>query len=623
MFYGAGTTENHVHEIGHVGWLTHAGPRFGAANNQAGANFRPTYLSRINYRFGIPSASNWATYWTSLTFSDGDWLFPVSSADGLPEISPIGGADLGVLAVGNPSENVRTNPAGDDMDWDRSGNFNAGGARPFIGQISLTPAGRLSRMHSPRTAQRAVRGVDMAIVNDVLISADTQDIGYARLAGDSDENCERYPILDWRTLEMSSGYEPCFDWDHGELLLEDDGTPIHAESISVARAVLDGTQRLLVVTTSAVDGSTWTEVAVESTPTSLDMSIKSTGTFAPGITLSLDPDDEPELVTLPSGGVVAIFRNAATGALLQSYHAPSLTAAWATPTAFLVDGTPPTYDVVPAATSTDGETYAVGSSGATSTVLRLTSATGGQWVTVESVPASGTPGRDPRGRLELVAAPQVFDPGVTELYMFGRGTVDDDQDLVTFRYTDVSALGTSSWSASQVYWNSKWPPTGAFRVAAIWDDRASVSPETRDLRLLHYTDATCTNDDVCESAFGDGVSCIDKLCEDGTDALLGALRFHPFARGSDPTFYTDYDDWAMMWWGFCEHSQQAETQGWVPSTTDTYRPLPYTGDRRCGPAPWFPEPTPSGMYFLVPAPDDSERTTNPDLYAPSEFVCEL
>jgi hypothetical protein len=271
----------------------------------------------------------------------------------------------------------------------------------------------------------------------------------------------------------------------------------------------------------------------------------------------------------------------------------------------------------------EGQTYAVGTSGATSTVLRLTSPTGGQWVTVESMPASTTPGRDPRGRLELVAAPAVLDPGATELIVFGRTTSIPKADIVSFRSTQLADLGTSSWSASQLYWNGDWPPTGAFRVAAVWDDRASVSPETRDLRLLHYTDATCKIDGDCEADFGGGAVCMDGRCQEGPGERLGALRFHPFARGSDPTFYTDYDDWAMMWWGFCEHSQQAETQGWVPSTTDTYRPLPYTGDRRCGPAPWFPEPTPSGMYFLVPAPDDSERTTNPDLYAPSEFVCEL
>lgn len=147
--------------------------------------------------------------------------------------------------------------------------------------------------------------------------------------------------------------------------------------------------------------------------------------------------------------------------------------------------------------------------------------------------------------------------------------------------------------------------------------------------MLQYIDTAYWSDADCEGPFDGDVHCnTNNRCEGMPGEVVGELSFHPFARGSDPTFYGDYDDWAMMRWGFCEHSQWAEAStvamgGLVPTGTGPHRPLAYTGDARCGPPPLFVEPTPPGVGFVLSAPDDSERTTNPGLYAPSEYLCDL
>lgn len=622
--YGANGASDHIHEIGHLGRLDHGGPQGTASERYGGANFRPNYPSRINYRyqnagFQVFSGSAFGL----ISYSNGGWR-PLSS-DAADEVCPISadlsrmtlGGGVGAEAVGEfvslpstPPMNPACPPSS-DVDWNRDAFLST--TPRHMETHRLIASQRMARWWQLFT-ERAVPSAPEVVtlhVDRVLMVAYPRRIpgGYELVfRADSRNECSRFPI--------DRTYRPCVILSGFEQQFLEDGRPLLARTLAISPAVIhpSGIEGAVLVYPSDDGVLHWGTLNISADPVLGARVLHTPRGVVPGPRVSPTQDArEIELHRTADGSVMLFFRDASSN-VLQTVL-PFGSTGWSpvvpavTETNAVLRG-----GVAPGITRIGSEVFMAHQppSGGNIIVRRMVRAVPleqSTWQQVGAIPASLG-----QGRIQLVAAPSLDPPHDLQLHAFFR---DSTQTVLWSR----SGIGDSTvWEAPIIFNRfTIGGEVGVFGVGAALDARPSnLGFAGEGIRMVRFIPQPCREPTNAPNAFCDASSGFYRDSETGDP--IGSLVFVPFAQGVEPGTYADYDDWLAFDWGFCESVSLAGALD-APAGTDDYVRIPYREFPRCGVLPAFAEPT-AGAPVNSPAPI-TDRETSPGRYSPpGVIVCD-
>ncbi|MFT5352886.1 MAG: hypothetical protein ACI9KE_000083 [Polyangiales bacterium] len=645
--YYARNTTSHVHEIGHMLGLNHGGPYGTSAEEDNGANNRPSYPSRINYRFqGVVS--------NGLAFSSGAIEGAVSSRSA-NENTPFGGTHpdvVGALRQGSPTVDVwPVVPEGDpppqvnvpggefneDVDW--NGN-NVIDMNPTIwGRYRDLENGRNAResagkSHDDWDLNTSIYGshMDAAIIDDFLVFAyvdyhhELGLPGTVFLKWNRDGVCNIVP-----TLSGSS-------WSYGSCIDLGDAVPtgLSADAVSVASTRIPasggGTAAGMALVYRVGTQLRWQTYRVQAGGGgSVNATLHLGGVF-PGYTTNNTQVDAtlvevPQSASNPHGGVLMIYQD--SNSVLRQRFLPSGSNTWtgsAQVQTSLSSGTHYSYGDVGAVAYGDKVYLAARHSSVTG--IRIYSVPAGAgvnttWTYETTVPSTQGVGTD----IELAVAPAP--PGTTapEFFVMYR---DNDNVLLETR---AELPNFTNWTDP----DSKALETGERSesgVALVYDDRSAGRAGLRAYRNLHRRcdDAPLGVPTACNTTGYAPGRPTDLTCTGGTFCYSASLDFagaarpshitqSPFAEGHNPTLYCDYNDNAQMAWAMCQYLTRRD----APTGTSDFVVTPYDSSVRCVMPPRHPEPQSNGTCgpLASTSVDESDRTNNPGAYIPpdEEVIC--
>lgn len=615
--YGAGSSDTHVHELGHLLGIEHGGPWNSAVENTAGwhgGNYRPFYPSTMNYRFGGYGQGSSPGDWEDLTFSFGAWDQQLN-ARVTPEVSPAAGEDLLVLANTNRQDWRETLSLSRlNVDWNQDGSATG---ISFQGVYRDTPGGRSGRGRELHLGPEAYGShADAAVANGVLVHAyATYASGLPQVyfKGDSDGACSLLPTTP--SPSDVPRYEQCVEF----------GIPydasVEAEAVAISPEVLPGgsSDGLVMVTRNGARLSTH----------EVDVTPNSTSVYGAGFSVSSGKlqlswpkaAGDPVLVRAPHGGTLLVYHGS-SGDLQQAYlpsgFAPSN--GWSGPGTSLLStgatfGDPGT---TPGLVVYQGDVYMAASKWGALRLYRWDSS--GPELTRAWTDLGAIPGGSAGLKPELYASPAPTGEVDPELHVvFGRIPVGQPPRLEYVRTSDLN-----NWSDRALFfdWPLTWTNYALHPLAAVYDDRVNVVP---GVRAFNDRTRTCSVDSDCFSGLfsqaPNDTECISGVCaaqdQGGQWQQLSEVDFYPFATGLNPTEYCDYDDWKGIEWGLC---------GVLASQTEPsdsgHSPTPYDAGDRCRVRPDYREangnPTCGGGGALTLGVQPNDRTLNPDAYLPRE-----
>ncbi|MFK8004362.1 MAG: hypothetical protein AB8H86_32650, partial [Polyangiales bacterium] len=623
----------HIHEIGHMLGLGHGGPNGTSAEFENGANRRPNYASRMNYRFQNVQSNSFA-------FSSASVEGAVSSR-GADENDPFGAtpsATVAALREGDPTVHVWDNlPNGqfnEDVDWNFNGAIDpvptiwAEYRNEENGRNARESAGR---SHNDPDLDTSIYGshMDAAISGDALVLAYVDYHGDAGWPGtafytiNSDGRCDTVPS----ESGGSWSYGPCMELGYAFPLSVGD-----VDAVSMAPTLLPAQSGggtvpglVFVYRNGTTLGWKTMDIALGGPP----LAQQASGTLSGSVRWDTQVDvtlvEVPLSASNPHGGVLMIYQD--SGSVLRQRFLPAGTTSWSVPsqvTTSLSSGTHYSYGDVGAVAHGDKVYLAARHSSVSSINIYSVPAGAGAgttWTFETTVPSTQGIGTD----IELAVAPAPPGQSEPELFVVYR---DNDNVLLETR-TVLPGFGSWTTPDSTALETGERSESG---VALVYDDRAvaSSAPGLRAYRNLHRR---------CDGPPGQGVSsacdtpgyapgrpadltCTGTYCESFALDFTGAPRpshisQSPFSEGHHPTLYCDYNDYVQIRWSTCQKLAEGRD---APSGTSDFVVTPYDSEIRCGLRPVHPEPQSNGTCGPLASTNVSEmdRINNPAAYIPSE-----
>lgn len=528
--YVANAVSHHVHELGHVAGLGHAGPPGSTAirSNDFG-NSRPSFPSRMSYRYqdvGLITGAT-ASDWARLTFSAGRMIYPQDLLRS-PEQCPQGpGVDMSVLALntvpGHLRDQVSFNAGTNcwDVNWDQLG------AAPSGVSFSRT-YGNVQRIQrysfiggdTPVPA----RSHDAAVAGDVLLYAyvEPNSSGVLRVAwrGDGNADCNELPFgvrssqgrADPGEFIIGGSYPGCY---RPGTVNHPNGGALFAIAVEIESAIVNlgsgNTSEGVCMVTNNAGTLRWSSFDVVRTP-GLPMEFSYSAQFYNGMITSAVPasttpeTNQPALVQVPGTHETLLVYVGANGALQQaSLPAAGLSWQYVRPS-LLASGAGMSSGVSPSLAAIDGDVwmaithpssnaiqlYRLGGVGAVAAERR--------WTLMATYGTTTT-------RPALVATRNLNNPSQWEfslLYSHSLG-------YLAYARSSPSAL-TSFANLGSFYGNQ----TNVSSAAAVWDERSYIGdwPDFRVWRRVSrecVDNADCGSGSVCTSVSNQNVCTIGGM----------------------------------------------------------------------------------------------------------------
>jgi hypothetical protein len=507
--YGANALSHHVHELGHVGGLGHAGPPGSTAleSNDFG-NSRPSFPSRMSYRYQDVGSINGtaASDWARLTFSSGRMIYPQDVLRS-PEQCPQGpGVDMSVLALNTVPWHLRDqvsfNAATNcwDVNWD---------------QLDTTPSG-VSFSRTYGNVQRIQRysfiGGDMpvpershdaAVAGDVLLYAHVEPDpgGLLRVAwrGDGNADCNELPFgvrssegrADPGEFILGGSYPGCY---RPGTVNHPNGGALFAIAVEIESAIVNlgsgNTSEGVCMVTNDAGTLRWSSFDVVRTP-GLPMEFSYSARFYDGAITSAVPAStisqrsQPALVRVPGTHETLLVYVGSNGALQQaSLSAAGLSWQYVRPS-LLASGAGMSSGVSPSLATINGDVWMAITHPSTNAIqlYRLEAgaiAAAGRWTLMATYGTTTT-------RPALVATRNLDSPSQWEfslLYSHSLG-------YLAYARSSPSAL-TSFVNLGSFYGNQ----ANVSNAAAVWDERSYIG-DWSDFRVWRRVSRTCRDNVDC------------------------------------------------------------------------------------------------------------------------------